>query len=211
MQVRKEPYKRGDAQDWTRERIGQLDKQGIEHLRDNAERHGESELAVLCSEVLKERPKAVGKKGTAAAAKVKKGRHLTSRTKAFEARGVFLTDARTSWGGVRKSDDMVVMTLWADAIQSGNGVCHYLLWAPNTDGKHPWSDTLPGRERLEHCRLLKDGTDAEGLLVYGERLDGHLPEHKARSVHGVDAETVVRFKVEKRGDEYWAVWGRKTA
>jgi hypothetical protein len=49
----------------------------------------------------------------------------------------------------------------------------------------------------------------EGLLVYGEALDGHLPEDKARSVHGVDPETVLRFKVEKRGEEYWAVWGKK--
>jgi hypothetical protein len=36
-----------------------------------------------------------------------------------------------------------------------------------------------------------------------------LPEDKARSVHGVDPETVLRFKVEKRGEEYWAVWGKK--
>jgi hypothetical protein len=28
-------------------------------------------------------------------------------------------------------------------------------------------------------------------------------------VHGVDPETVLRFKVEKQGDEYWAVWGKK--
>jgi len=50
---------------------------------------------------------------------------------------------------------------------------------------------------------------AEGRLVYGERLDGHVPEDKARSVHGVDPLTVVHLRVEKRGPEYWAVWGKR--
>src|SRR6267143_1346904 len=61
----------------------------------------------------------------------------------------------------------------------------------------------------EALRSLPEGAGAEGLLVFGERLDGHLPEERARSVHGVDPETVLRFKVEKQGDEYWAVWGKK--
>src|SRR5437016_170442 len=65
-----------------------------------------------------------------------------------------------------------------------------------------------GQERLRHCQLVMDGAAAEGLLVFGERLDGHIPEEKARSVHGVDPETVVHFKVEKLGEEYWAVWGK---
>jgi hypothetical protein len=30
-------------------------------------------------------------------------------------------------------------------------------------------------------------------------------------VHGVDAETVIVFEVEKRGTEFWAKWGRKAA
>jgi hypothetical protein len=29
------------------------------------------------------------------------------------------------------------------------------------------------------------------------------------AIHRVDAETVVSFGVEARGDEFWAVWGRK--
>ncbi len=28
---------------------------------------------------------------------------------------------------------------------------------------------------------------------------------------GVDTDTVLRFKVEKRGKEFWATWGRKSA
>jgi hypothetical protein len=50
---------------------------------------------------------------------------------------------------------------------------------------------------------------AEGLLVYGERLDGYLPEERACAVHGVDPETVVLFRIELRGEEFWATWGRK--
>jgi len=49
------------------------------------------------------------------------------------------------------------------------------------------------------------------VLVYGEPLDGYLPEDRARSVHGVDPEIVLQLEVERRGDEYWAVWGRKKA
>jgi hypothetical protein len=55
-----------------------------------------------------------------------------------------------------------------------------------------------------------EGAAAEGLLVLGEKLEGHVPEEKARTVYGVDPQTVVRFKVEKRGEQYWAVWGKRT-
>ena len=104
---------------------------------------------------------------------------------------------------------VVVVALWADAIESADGGCRYLLWAPNVDGSRPWSDTPAGRERLEHCRGALQQGRAEGLLVYGERCAGHIPEDKAYTVLGVDPETVVVFQVERRGAEYWATWGRK--
>ena len=44
------------------------------------------------------------------------------------------------------------------------------------------STAFPGQERLKHCRLVMAGAAAEGLLVFGERLEGHMPEEKARSV-----------------------------
>ena len=122
---------------------------------------------------------------------------------------MFLQDPRSSWSGVRKADGKVVMTIWGDAVESDGGGCSCLLWGPNLDGARPWSDSPAGKERLEHCKLALEA-GAEGLLVHGERLDGHLPEDKARTVHGVDPETVLAFNVEKRGAEYWAVWGRKT-
>ena len=102
------------------------------------------------------------------------------------------------------------MALWADAIESADGSCSYLLWAPNVDGARPWSDQAAGRERLEHCKQAMERGTAEGLLVYGERLAGHLPEDKAHAVHGIDPEIVVAFHVEMRGKEFWAKWGGKT-
>ena len=72
------------------------------------------------------------------------------------------------------------------------------------------------------CRVYDIG-DAEGFhfismeYVRGETLSsllkriGRLPEDKARTIHGVDPETVLSFQVEKRGAEYWAVWGKKAA
>jgi hypothetical protein len=101
------------------------------------------------------------------------------------------------------------MGLWAAAVKSRDGGCGCLLWSPNVDGSRPWSDSPPGRERLRQCQLVAGGAAAEGLLVFGEALEGHLPEEKARSVHGVDPQTVVHFNVEKRGDQYWAIWGKR--
>jgi len=206
MQVRNVPFKRGNSQDWTRERIERLTKQEMEQLRANAERLGEPAVVELCVELLKHARSAAGKAKAARAPQ----RKLISRAKAFEARGVFLQDPRSSWSGVRKTDGMVVMTMWHAAVESGEGGCRCLLWAPNVDGARPWSDTPAGRERLEHCKLAL-GKDAEGLLVYGESLEGRLPEDKASTIHGVDTDTIVRFKVEKRGEEYWAAWGMKSA
>lgn len=207
MQPGKEAFRARRSAAWTRERVDNLSKQEIQQLRANAGDLGEHDIVTLCDEALRSLPKG-GKRG-AALAKTKKARRLISRGKAFEARGVHLDDARASWGGVRSSDGVVVMSLWADAVKLRDGACNYLLWAPNVNGARPWSDTPPGQERLKHCQLALEGAGAEGLLVFGERLDGYLPEERARSVHGVDPETVLRFKVEKQGDEYWAVWGKK--
>ncbi len=196
--------------EWTRERIDKLGTQEIEQLRINAAGLGEEAVVALCDEALRGRPRGGAGRGTAPPRNAKAPR-LISRVRAFEARGVYLDDPRASWGGVRESDGTVVMSLWADAIKSRDGGCNYLLWAPNVDDSRPWSDTAAGKERLKHCQLVIERGGAEGLLVHGERLPGHIPEDKARSVHGVDPETVVLFRVEKHGAEYWATWGKKPA
>lgn len=202
-------FKRGGASDWTAERIAQLTVADIKQLRENAERLNEPGVAALCSAALDAAsPRARPRPGGRAAPRTM-ARRLIARTRAFEARGVWLQDPRTSWGGTRKSDGAVVLALWADAIESADGGCRYLLWAPNVEGSRPWSDAPAGKERLEHCRRALTQGGAEGLLVYGRSAHGYLPEERADSVHGVDAETVVVFQVEMRGAEFWATWGKK--
>jgi hypothetical protein len=195
------------AHGWSSERLERLNRDELTNLRANAERLGEPALAALCAQVLTERPRR-GAPDAAAPPKVR--RRLIARSKAFQARGVYLQDARTSWSGVRRMDGMVVMALWQAAVRSQHGGCACLLWAPNVDGKRSWSDSPAGRERLEHCKLgMARGGVVEGLLVYGQPLEGSLPEDRARTISGIDAETVVNFNVEMRGAEYWATWGTK--
>lgn len=207
----RDAFKRGNAEEWTVARIGELSIQEIKQLLENAERLDEPTLVERCRAALRgarssHRQVAPGKSGART-----KARHLIARVKAFEARGVFLQDARSSWSGVRKADGQVVMALWADAVVSAEGTCRYLLWAPNVDSSRPWSDKPAGKERLEHCKRAAELGGAEGLLVYGLALAGHLPEDKAHAIHGVDAETLLTFKVEQVGAEYWAAWGKKAA
>ncbi len=209
--VVRDPFKRAGADEWTLERIAQLSVQDIKQLRENAQRLNEDTIVALCSEALTKAPtRARSRAGTTKARNGTKARRLIPRSSAFETRGVWLEDRRASWGGVRKSDGEVVMALWADAIESSQGGCSYLLWAPNVKGARPWSDKPAGKERLEHCRRALERGRAEGLLVYGERLADFLPEDKAYAVRGVDPEIVVIFQVEQRGAEYWAIWGRKS-
>jgi hypothetical protein len=195
--------------DWTRDRIEQLTTADVRQLRANAETLGGLAVLALCDEVLSRRPKRpvarrVGRPRSAGDA------HLVSRRKALEAQGVILRNPGWSWGGVRNSDGAVILTVWAEDVQTSNGTCSCLLWAPNVNASRPWSDKPGGKERLEHCRLaLAQGT-AEGLLVYGERLPGRLPEDKASTVRGADPDTVLRFRVIRRGEEFWAVWGKNS-
>lgn len=200
-------FKRAGARKWTAERIAQLCVEDIKQLRENAERLKETGLAALCSEVLRGMPRAPGRPRGASWPRARM-RKLVARRNAFEARGVWLQQP-ASWSGVRKSDGAIVMALWADAVASADGACSYLLWRPNAGGAWPWADKPAGKERLEHCKRAVQLGRAEGLLVYGEPLEGWLPEDKARTVHGVDGETVLVFRVELRGEEYWAVWGKR--
>lgn len=205
----RDAFKRGNPEEWTVARIGELSIQEIKQLLDNAERLNEPALVERCRAALRG-----ARSNHTQATKTKPGgrtkaRQLIARAKGFEARGVYLVDARTSWGGVRKADGKVVMALWADGVESTDGTCRYLLWAPNLNGSRPWSDKAAGKERLEHCKRAVELGDAEGLLVYGVALTAHLPEDKAQAIHGVDAETVLTFKVEQIGEEFWAKWGKK--
>ena len=203
MQPRNAAFKSASSQEWTLERLERLSRPEVEQLKENADRLGAATVVDLCVESLKTRPTA--RQAQAALNPARTQRRLASRVKALGARGVRLEDS-ASWGGVRK-DGKVVFALWASAVHSADGGCSYLLWAPNLDAGRPWTDTAAGKERLEQCKLAL-GKEAEGVLVYGERMVGEQPEHKARSIHGVDLDVVLTFTVEKRGDEYWAAWGK---
>ncbi len=201
-------FKPARGQDWTSERIDRLETPDVRQLRENAEKLGATEVVALCDAALNARPRTTTTRGRAGPVP-KRARGLMSRQKAFQARGVVLHDAESGWSGVRNTDGTVVMSLWAPAVVSSEGGCSQLLWAPNTDGARPWSDTAAGQERLKHCKLALERGGGEGILVHGKHFDGEAAEHNASSVYGADPECVIQFKVEQRGAEYWAVWGAK--
>ena len=195
---------RGRVAKWSREKLDTLSTIELRQLYINAQRLNEPEISALCDEILNSRPR-----GHATVRKEKpKGhvvRRLVSRTKAFEANGVALQSRAWSRSGVRETDGAVVLCLWADDVTNTDGAASCRLWAPNTNGDRPWSDKPGGQERLEHCRLALERGGAEGLMVYGTRLEGLLPEEKAK-VDGADARNPIEMKVEKRGEEYWGTW-----
>ena len=200
-------FRTSAADDWTLERIGRLTVQDIRQLQENAERLKEDAVVELCRQALKARPQPQVVSRARSVSRTS-ARRLIARSRAFQGRGVHLADVRTSWGGERKGDGTIVFALWADHVRSAGGECSYLLWAPNLDGARPWSDTPAGAERLAHCKRALQQGRAEGLLVYGEAIEGHIPEERAHAIRGVDAEIVLAFQVQLRGAEYWALWGK---
>ncbi len=189
---------------WNSESVGSLSVEELRQLRENAVRLGADEVAGLCDSALIAH-------GPTASSSRRENTKLVPRRSAFRMRGVHLNAGMSSWGGVRKADGMVVLSLWADDVRSENGGCSCLLWAPNKSRARPWSDTPAGKERLEHCKLAAQKGEAEGFLVHGVRLKGVLPEERAHSVEGVDPAVVLRFQVVQRGAEYWALWGSAAA
>ena len=193
---------------WNSESVGSLNVEELRQLRDNALRLGAGEVASLCESALATQG---SKAPSGASSSRRENTKLVPRRTAFRMRGVHLNAGMSSWGGVRQSDGLVVLSLWADDVRSEEGGCRCLLWAPNTRSSRPWSDMPAGKERLEHCKLAMQKGEAEGFLVHGVRLNGFLPEERALSVEGADPAVVVRFKVVQRGSEYWALWGSVAA
>jgi hypothetical protein len=193
---------------WNAQSVASLGVEEIRQLRQNALRLGAAEVAGLCDTALA----AQGTHSSPAASSSREPKsRLIPRRSAFAMHGVHLSAGMSSWGGVRQPDGVVIIAVWADDVRSEAGGCSYLLWAPNHAGSRPWSDMPGGRERLEHCKLALEKGGAEGFLVHGVRLEGLLPEQRARSVSGADPAVVLRFRVVQRGEEYWAVWGSAAA
>ena len=189
---------------WNTQSVASLGVEEIRQLRQNALRLGAAEVAGLCDTAL------AAKRADPSSTSSRRGPNpgLIPRRAAFALHGVHLNAGMSSWGGVRQPEGVVVIAVWADDVRSEAGGCSYLLWAPNQAGSRPWSDMPGGTERLEHCKLAIERGGAEGFLVHGVRLDGMLPEQRARSVRGVDPAVALKFQVVQRGAEYWAVWGR---
>jgi hypothetical protein len=190
---------------WTAEKIARLSTDETRQLRDNAERLGRPEIVALCTTEL-EREKAIPIRAPAfAPLKAAHLKRLVSRAKAFSVLGVFLRNDTWSRSGISR-EDVVVFALWAEDVLYDSRGARCLLWAPNIDGGRPWSDTEAGGERLHHCRTAAARGSAKGLLVYGERVEGVLPEERAARIDGVDTGTVVAMRIEKRDAEFWGCW-----
>ena len=196
---------------WTEERIAALSAGEVRQLRANAERLGDATVADRCASVLAHRPRAASNDhDRVPSMRTALERRLVSRSVAFGTNGIMLANRFWSRGGIAR-DGRVVFALWAtDVVRDRNGAS-CLLWAPNVDGSRPWSDKPGGQERLEHCRRAIADADgaASAFLVYGQRLNGVQPEDRAASVAGIDAGSLSELRVEKRGKEYWAVWGAR--
>lgn len=193
---------------WTADSVARLFDDELRQLRENALALSAAEVVSLCDAALDARASSVTHKRASLAMREKDRAKLISRRKAFEMRGVQLHAGMSSWGGVRTTDGMVVLSLWADDVRQEKGGCSCLLWAPNDAGARPWSDTAAGRERLHHCKLALERGRAEGFLVHGVRREGFLPEERASTIQGADAHMHIAFEVVMRGTAYWAVWGR---
>jgi hypothetical protein len=48
--------------------------------------------------------------------------------------------------------------------------------------------------------------EGEGVLIYGARRGRDLPVEQASKIEGADPYRVIRFRVEMRDTDYWAVW-----
>ncbi len=139
---------RGRVAQWSKAQIEKLSTPELRQLYANAQRLKEPELAATCDEILTARPHGLAPRERVAR---NGARRLVSRRKAFEAHGVALRNPTWSCGGIGTGGE-VMLTIRADDVQSAEDASSSLLWAPNVDNAHPWSDSPGGMERLEHCR-----------------------------------------------------------
>lgn len=196
---------RGRIAKWSREQLDKLSTLELRALLDNAERLKEAEVASICNELLDSRPH--GRPAVRREKVAGPRRRLVARGKAFEMHGIVPGNRVWSRGGIRATNGAtgtVVFVLRADEVKKTEGTDSYLLWAPNIDNSHPWSDTPGGKERLEHCRIALESGVAEGLLVYGKPAAAAPVKSNGAATDPVDAEHVLNLRIEKRGEEYWA-------
>src|SRR2546427_10071693 len=119
---------------WTRESIRRLTDGELRQLRKNAGGLAAAGIVALCDSALLDSTRRVARTGQGEAKKPR----LIPRRDAFERRGVF-SDCLTNWGGIRSSDDTIVLSISADDIRRDNVACNYLLRAPNQNDRRPGS------------------------------------------------------------------------
>lgn len=105
-----------------------------------------------------------------------------------------LQDPLRSWSGVRDLDGAVVFALSETDVRASADGFRCLLWTPVIDSEKPRMDGADKDERLRHCRLALLLGGADGLLV-------------SPGASEVDAGAVLTLQVERRRNEYWALWG----
>ena len=190
---------RGRIAKWSKEQLDKLTTPEVRALMANAERLNETEVAALCNDILTARPR-----GHAPARRHRDAplaRTLVSRGKAFRMNGVNLHSRTWSRGGVR-DDGAVLFAVRVEDVQHAEGTSSCVLWAPDASD----ADSPAAHERLEHCRKALERGAAEGLMTYGKRAPGAVPDGKTDKTDRMDAATVLKLSVELRGAEYWATW-----
>ncbi|MGQ0545282.1 MAG: hypothetical protein ACT4P3_08125 [Betaproteobacteria bacterium] len=152
---------RGRVAKWSREQIDRLTTPELRALLENAERLKEDEVAALCADILDARPHG---RPPARYKRAGPARMLVSRNKAFAAH--VAPPANRVWScGAARADGSVLLLLAADKAHKADGAESYLLWAPDAEGSHPWSESPAGRERLQHCRAALERGGAGGLRL----------------------------------------------
>ena len=92
---------------WNSESVGSLSVEELRQLRENAVRLGAGDVAGLCDSALAAHgPQA----SSGASSSRRENSKLVPRRSAFRMRGVHLNAGMSSWGGVRPSDGVVVLS-----------------------------------------------------------------------------------------------------
>jgi hypothetical protein len=115
----------------------------------------------------------------------------------FAKLGAPLQNTRWSWGAVRKADSAVFLRVWQDRMVVENRVAMMMITHHEKYTEDP--DNLGYQERLEHVRLVRDGTKC--YLIMCEAKDIHAVPREIKTYN--DREVFVGGEVrEMRGDTW---------
>jgi hypothetical protein len=107
-----------------------------------------------------------------------------------------LTNARWSWGGVRRIDNAVILRVWQDELRTSNGREFALVL------RHVATTVAPThghRERMEHLDLIRGG--APCYLVMCEAVDTKAARRRIRHFNSQDVFS--GGALEQWGSDWW--------